>query len=416
MRSPMDASNAARLDAPGAERPRIVPAAGAPARRPRRRLSILHLITRLERGGSSDCTLWQAIGAARRGHLVTVASGPTDRPTSMLATAATVAGLRLVTLPSLVRPLRPWSDVRAFIEIRRLLSADRFDIVHTHTSKAGALGRLAAGWSRHAVIHQPHGHMFYGYYGRLPTAGVIAAERALARLCRLQIVLSRRGAEEHLGRGVGSPESFRVLRSGIDLRPWRDALRRRADCRSRLGMAPEAFVVGALCRLEAIKGPDLLLEGFARAAASRPRLRLFLGGEGALRPRLLARAAIAGLSQRVTLADGWVSPADVLPALDLYVQSSRNEGMGRALVEAMACGVPVLATDVGGVGEVLEEGRCGVLVPPGDPAALAETIGRLADDPMLAHRLAGAARSRAVQFGAGRMAHRLLRIYDEVAP
>jgi glycosyltransferase involved in cell wall biosynthesis len=380
-----------------------------------RRLSILHLITRLERGGSSDCTLWQAIGAARRGHAVTVASGPTEAPTPLLQRAARVEGLELVTLPSLARPVRPWRDLRAFAEIRRLLRSARFDIVHTHTSKAGALGRLAAGWSGTTVIHQPHGHLFYGYYGPALTAGVIAAERILARLCRLQIVLSQRGAEEHLGRGIGVPEGFRVVRSGIDLKPLRAAWRRRIDCRSRLGFRPEDMVVGALCRLEAIKGSDLLLEGFARAAASRPRLRLFLGGDGPLRGVLLERAAGAGISGRVIIGTGWLSPADVLPAFDLYVQASRNDGMGRALVEAMACGLPVLATDVGGVGEVLEEGRSGLLVPPDDPVALAEAIGRLADDPALAARLARAARARAVLFGAGRMNHRLLRIYDEVA-
>ncbi|HEU4402013.1 MAG TPA: glycosyltransferase, partial [Candidatus Polarisedimenticolia bacterium] len=177
-------------------------------------LSILHLITRLERGGSADCTLLQAVGAARRGHRVTIASGPTEAPSPLLERLAGTSNLRFLEVPSLARRLAPGRDLRALAAVVRLLRRERFDVIHTHTSKAGALGRIAAAFLglRRRVVHQPHGHLFYGYYGRLPTSLVVLAERILARLARFQVALSWRGAEEHLGRGVGRPGEFRVIR------------------------------------------------------------------------------------------------------------------------------------------------------------------------------------------------------------
>jgi glycosyltransferase involved in cell wall biosynthesis len=403
----------AALPRPAAARPAPIrcarPRAGA------RPLSILHVITRLDRGGSSDCTLLQAIGAARHGHRVTLASGPSLQPSPLLAAARARNGLDLATIRALGRELSPLRDLRALVEIARLLRARRFDVVHTHTSKAGALGRLAAAMvSGPPVIHQPHGHLFYGYHGRIGTALVVLAERLLARLARRQIALSWRGAEEHLCRGIGRPGDFTVVRSGIDLRPYRRARGRRADCRRRLGLRPDEFVVGTLCRLEPVKGAEDLLRAFLLAAAGRPGLRLIFGGDGPLRDRLLDLARQAGRADRVVIDGSWVRPEDFLPALDLFVLASRNEGMGRALVEAMAIGLPVAATAVGGVPEVLEEGRAGILVPPGDEEALAAAITRLAGDPRLAADLGRKARARAVVFGAGRMNHALLRLYRKV--
>jgi len=402
----------AALRHPGGHRP--PEPSGVPRARP---LSVVHLITRLERGGSSDCTLLQALGAARRGHRVTVASGPSREPSLLLEAARRQPRLRLVEIPTLARRPCPIDDARALVAIVRLLRAEPCDVLHTHTSKAGALGRLAAALlgRRRTVVHQPHGHLFYGYYGRLGSALVVLAERLLAPLARLQIALSWRGAEEHLGRGIGRPGGFRVVRSGIDLRPCRRARQGRDACRARLGYRADDFVVGSLGRLEAIKGAGDLLRGFLLAAARRPRLRLFLGGDGPLRASLGELARASGLRDRVTIGGAWVAPGSVLPAFDLFVLASRNEGMGRALVEAMATGLPVVASAVGGVPEVLEEGGCGLLIPPGDPEAIALAIGRLADDEALAAALARRARGRALAFGAGRMVRTLLEVYREVS-
>jgi glycosyltransferase involved in cell wall biosynthesis len=394
----------------------VAPPAVPPAA-PRRDLSILHLITRLERGGSSECTLLQALGAAARGHTVCIASGPTPVPSPLLSRAGSAPRVRLLTLAGLCRELRPWSDLRTLLGLVRLLRRERFDIIHTHTSKAGALGRIAAllAGRRRTLLHQPHGHLFYGYYGALGTALLIGAERILAPLARTQIALSWRGVEEHLGRRVGRIDRFTAIPSGIDLRPFRTARTRRPSSRGRLGLPGDAFAIGTLCRLEPIKGVEDLLRGFLQAAADRPRLRLILAGDGPLRERLRDLARDSGLLQRVHVATGWVRPEEVLPALDLFVLASRNEGMGRALVEAMACGVPVAGSAVGGVPEVLEEGRAGLLFPPAEPAAIAAAIGRIADNPQLAAELGRRGRRRAIAFGAGRMNRVLLRLYDEVA-
>jgi glycosyltransferase involved in cell wall biosynthesis len=404
---------------PSTEGPGAVPIAATERRhRPRASgppLAILHLITRLERGGSSDCTILQAIGAARRGHRVTLAFGPSTAPSALLLEARRQRGLELIEVPSLVRAPSPVGDARALVGLVRLLRARRFDILHTHTSKAGAVGRIAAALVPPLpVVHQPHGHLFYGYHGRLGTRLVILAERILAPLAARQIVLSWRGAEEHLARGVGRPGQFTVVRSGIDLRPFRRAHQRREASRARLGLRPEEFAVGTLCRLEPIKGVEELLEGFLLAAARRPRLRLIIGGDGPLAERLLSVARKAGGQERVIVTGSWMAAQDLLPALDLFALVSRNEGMGRALVEAMASRLPILATNVGGMPEVLQEGRAGLLVPPADAQAIAGGIARLMDDPRLALELARHARARSVVFGAGRMGHALLRVYREV--
>jgi len=399
------------------------PASGdapAPRSRPRsprtgRPLAILHAITRLERGGSSDCTLLQAIGAARRGHHVVLVSGPSEAPSPLLDQARRQARLHRIEFASLRREISPLHDMRALLALIRLLRTRRFDIVHTHTSKAGALGRLAAAVALGPpVVHQPHGHLFYGYHGRLGSALVILAERLLAILSRRQIALSWRGAEEHLARGIGRPGDFSVIRSGIDLRPFRRAGQKRPEARLRLGLRPEEFAVGTLCRLEPVKGVEDLLLGFTRAALVRPRLRLLLGGDGPLRDRLLQQARDAGLADRVLIGGSWVRAPEFLPALDLFVLASLNEGMGRALVEAMASGLPVVATAVGGMPEVLQEGGAGLLVPAGDPQAIADAIVRLMDDAALAADLGRRARARSVTFGAGRMNHAVLRLYSGV--
>jgi len=378
-------------------------------------LRIVHLITRLERGGSSECTLLQAIAAARRGHRVTVAAGPSGLESRLVAEARATPGIDMVEIPDLIRAVSPWSDLRALRDIVALLRDRCCDILHTHTSKAGALGRLASILGRpRATLHQPHGHLFYGYYGAIGSGCVVLAERILARLCDAQIALTRRGAEEHLARGIGRPEAFHVVRSGIDLRPWRRPDRDRQGCRAELGVGAEEIAIGTLCRLEPIKGVNDLVEAFVSLAPERPGLRLVIAGDGPLRDPLRARVAGSGLAGRVVLDGRWRPPRRVLPALDLFVLPSHNEGMGRALVEAMAAGLAIVATDVGGVGEVLEEGRCGVLVPPRDPEALAVAIARLAADPDRRAALGAAARTRSLAFGAGRMGRQVVRLYREV--
>lgn len=402
---------------PAAARDRAAGAALHPPR-PRtgaRRLAILHIITRLDRGGSADCTLLQAMGAARRGHRVTLAFGASASPSPLLPEALAERGIRFVEVPSLVREPAPIQDLRSLAALIRIVRRGRFDIVHTHTSKAGALGRVAAFLGgRPPVVHQPHGHLFYGYHGPIGTWLVIQAERLLAPLASRQIALSWRGAEEHLCRGIGRPGDFTVVRSGIDLRPCRRARARRGESRRRWKLSPGDFVVGTLCRLEPVKGAAELLEAFILAAATEPRLRLVVGGDGPLRDRLLDRAREAGVEGRVTIDGSWLKPEDLLPALDLFVLASRNEGMGRALVEAMAVGVPVVGTAVGGIPEVLEEGGAGIVVPPGDPEGLAAAMVRLAADADLSARFGRRARARAVAFGAGRMNHALLNLYRRV--
>jgi glycosyltransferase involved in cell wall biosynthesis len=264
-------------------------------------------------------------------------------------------------------------------------------------------------------VHQPHGHLFYGYYGAAGGRLVATAERALAPLARRVVTLTDAGAREHLAHGVGRAGQYRTLPSGIDFRGLRIAARRRDRIRRSLGLEPGMTVVGTLCRLEAIKGVEELLDAFLAVAPRRPRAHLMIAGDGPLRAMLLERIAAHPAGTRAHLSRDWVAAEELLPALDLFVLASRNEGMGRALVEAMAIGVPVVATAVGGVPDLLAGGAAGLLVPPGDVPALASALASLLDDPAGRQALGRAGRARAVGYGAGRMVRRLLDIYKEVA-
>jgi glycosyltransferase involved in cell wall biosynthesis len=382
-----------------------------------RRRRVLHLITRLDRGGSSDCTLFQAMGTARRGHAVVIASGPSAAASPLVARARRQPGVRFLTVPALLRPLSPWRDLRALAAVVRLLRRGRFDVIHLHTSKAGALGRAAARLAgmTDRVVHQPHGHLFYGYYGALGSGLVLALERRLAPWARLHLTLTDRGADEHLSRGIGRREQFRTLPSGVDFAPLRRAVRNRDALRARLGYAASDVVVATLCRFEPVKGPEVVLAAFAEAAATRPSLHLLLAGDGPMLGTLRRSADHLGIASRVRFETGWRAPSELLPAIDLFVLASRNEGMGRALVEAMAAGVPVIGAAVGGIPELLASGEAGRLVPPGDAAGFARVIAALADDASGRAALARRGRERSLAYGAGRMVHRLLRLYDDLA-
>ncbi|HNR37384.1 MAG TPA: glycosyltransferase, partial [Candidatus Hydrogenedentes bacterium] len=234
-----------------------------------KRFRIAHVITRLCRGGAQENTFHSVRLANRERYEADLVSGPTFGDEGSIEDAVRAAGIEIVRVPHLVRRVAPFSDLLALRELQQLFRTRRYDIVHTHTSKAGFLGRLAA---RQAgvpiVVHTPHGNIFDGYFNRWTTRLFIGMERHAARHTDRLIELTPGGIEAHLKRGIGRREQFEVIFSGIDLAPFDAARARRDETRRALGCPADAFLVGGVGRLEPIKGFAYFVEA-ARIAAER---------------------------------------------------------------------------------------------------------------------------------------------------
>jgi glycosyltransferase involved in cell wall biosynthesis len=374
-------------------------------------LRVLHPITRLTLGGSSENTIASCVALDRAGYDCMLATSFRESDASSLADARR-RGCRVVDIPALGREVAPLADLTALAELVRLIRRERPAIVHTHTSKAGFIGRLAAVIARApAVIHQPHGHIFYGYYSARRTAVFTALERQAARWTDRIITLTDRGAQEHLARGIGRAEQYVAVPSGVPTAELRAAAPPRGEARARLGLDPDAFIVVGLGRLVAIKGFDLLARALPAVVAQIPSARVLLVGDGAERAHLGAIAASMGVAERLRMTGETTDVASYLAAADVVAVPSRNEGMGRVIVEAMALGLPVVATAVGGIPDVVTDGECGRLVGPEDVDALAAALIELGRDPALRRKLGEAAVRRAEAFSTAVASEKLLAVY-----
>jgi len=319
----------------------------------------------------------------------------------------------------LVRPVRPALDLDAFVSLRRLEKDSGARLVHTHMAKAGALGRLAAlslgAKRRPKLVHTFHGHVLSGYFGTTQQRGFLALERALAKRTDLLVAVSPEVRDELLELGVGRPSQYRVVPLGLDLERLSQVgtpAVLAGTLRSRIGLPPGTPLAGVVGRLVPIKDHATLLA----AVAQVPGLHLAVLGDGELRPELEAQSAALGLAGRAHFLGWWEDMATALADLDLVVLSSRNEGTPVALIEALAAGRPVVATDVGGVRYVVRDGETGWLCPAGDPAALATLLRRAVFlERENAARLAGEGRRRALaSFGKERMLADYFSIYQEL--
>jgi len=378
-------------------------------------LRVLHPITRLTLGGSSENTIASCVALDRAGYQCLVATSFRESDASSLDDARR-RGCRVVDIPALGREIAPLGDLAALAELVRSIRRERPAIVHTHTSKAGFIGRLAAVIARvPAVIHQPHGHIFYGYYSPRRTAVFTALERMAARWTDRIITLTDRGAAEHLARGIGRAEQYVTVPSGVPTAELRATAPPRGEARARLGLDPDAFVVVGLGRLVPIKGFDLLVRALPAVAEQVPSARVLLVGDGAERQRLEAVAASLDVTRQLRLAGETLDVAAYLAAADVVAVPSRNEGMGRVIVEAMALGLPVVATAVGGIPDVVTDGECGRLIAPEDVDALSAALIELGRDPALRRKLGEAAMQRAEAFSTSVAREKLLAVYASLA-
>jgi glycosyltransferase involved in cell wall biosynthesis len=371
---------------------------------------IAHVITESEPfGGAQRNTLLTVAGLARAGEATDLVCGPGGR----LIDAAREAGVTVHVLDTLVRPIDPWCDLRALAALVRRCRAGRYDVVHTHSVKAGLLGRLAA-WLTGVplIVHTIHGVPFE-IDGRARARAYLAYERLLAPVTHRVICVGELLRQEVAAWGVIPAAKLVTVYSGIAFDAYAPA-RPADEVKRALGLAGAWPIVGTVGRLTACKAQADLVDAFARLAPRRPAAALVLVGGGELHAALQRRARQRGVAARVRLLGERDDVPDLLPIFDVYAMCSRFEGVGRALTEAMYTARPIVATPVYGVKEMIRDGETGLVVPPGDPAALAAAIERLADDPALAARLGAAARARALAvMDSRRMVTAIHQLYEE---
>ncbi|MCC6908903.1 MAG: glycosyltransferase family 4 protein [Phycisphaerales bacterium] len=389
---------------------------------------ILHLSTRLILGGSQENTVLSCEGQARAGHEVHLAFGPIYGPEGSLLErvqafrTADARGITTHTVPHLVRELSPWRDRMAYSECRRLIAKIDPDIVHTHSSKAGILGRLA-GWKeggaagRRGIIHTIHGLPFHPYESRWRNWVYIQAERIAARRCHAIVTVCDAMKTQALAAKIGRDDLYTTAYSGMETEQFLDPGVTREQVREQLGLSPEDFVIGTVARLAELKGHDDLLDAIGEIMRVSPNWKMLWVGDGWWRDRLMSRVRELGLEKQVILT-GLVPPEQVpamMRAMDVLVHPSYREGLPRTVPQALLSGVPVVAYSVDGAPEVCIDGQTGRLVAPGQRRALSEAIAWMADHP--AERAAMAERGRELcreRFSVQRMVDDLQVVYERV--
>jgi glycosyltransferase involved in cell wall biosynthesis len=359
-----------------------------------KKTKIIHIITRMDMGGSAQNTLLTALHHDSKHYNVwlikgsTLESAMTKAETELVEDQLETAkkqGIEIIDIPSLVRRISPINDVRGLVALFRHIRKIEPHIVHTHTSKAGLLGRLAAWLARvPRIIHTPHGHVFYGHFGRSLSRIFLQMEKLLGRITHHHIALTPEEGKDYLNLGVAKSNNLSVIHSGVDLNCFRQSATESNTKREELAIPSDSLVVGYVGWLIPIKGVTYLVKAMAEVVQRHPNSLLLMAGKGDEKGvdeiKLKEQVENLGLADNVRFL-GWRPDVDkIMGCIDIFVLPSLNEGMGRVLVEAMSAGLPIVASRVGGIPDLIKDGQNGLLVPPADASALAKAISDLLAD------------------------------------
>ncbi len=381
-------------------------------------MRVAHVITRLIVGGAQENTVATVLGLRRRPNVeVSLISGPTSGPEGSLEPLVTGIPELLTRVPELVRPVRPWLDLRALFALTRIFRAQRPNIVHTHSGKAGVLGRLAARRAQVPIIlHTLHGPSFGPFQSAPANFVFTAAERIAARCTDHFVTVADAMRDQYLAAGIGRPEQYTRIFSGFDLAPFLTS-QNDSVLRAQLGIVPGDFVVGKIARLFELKGHDDLFAAAPELVRRCPQMKFLLVGDGAWRGRFEQMARDLRL-QKHFIFTGLVPPSEVpryVGVMDALVHLSRREGLPRALPQAMAAAKPVVAFDCDGAREVCLDGETGFLLKPGDLSGLSQSLERLAGDTTLRQRLGQRGQEFVKErFPTERMVEELFALYERL--
>ena len=369
-------------------------------------MRIVHVITRLIVGGAQENTLLSCEGQHDRGHEVTLITGPALGPEGSLMDRAATYGYQVIRAEQMRRSILPLKDHQTYRWLIKLLRSLRPDVVHTHSSKAGILGRWAAHRAKvPAIVHTVHGLAFTASTSRVVNTLYKALERQAAPITTKIVCVAHAMRDQSLAAGIGTREQYVTIYSGMDTRPFLDPPRARDQVRRELGLGDDDVAVGTIARLFHLKGHDDLLEMAPSLATRHPKLKFLWVGDGLLRPQFEQRIAQMGLRDRFILT-GLVPPAripELANAMDVLVHPSRREGLARALPQAALAGKPVVTYAVDGNREGVVDGETGIVVPPFDQEQLARSVDRLVADESLRRSMGETGRRFAMERFDGRV-------------
>lgn len=377
---------------------------------------VLRVFSRLNIGGPALHVIHLSAGLVDRGFETRLVVGQTDEREGDFLDLARERGVNPTVLPELGRAIRPGNDLKALFRLYRLMREDRPAIVHTHTAKAGVLGRIAARAARvPVVVHTYHGHVLSGYFHPLTSALFRRIEWALAPATDVLLTVSESVKDDLVRLGVARAERVRILPLGLDLQPLAGPLPR-GTLRRAAGWADGARIIGIVGRLVPIKDLDTFIDAAVRLAATSADLRFAVVGDGEERARLEARA-IPALGDRIHFFGWRKDTGAVLGDLDLAVNTSLNEGTPVALIEALAAGRPVVATAVGGTPDLLEGGRFGALVKAGAAEEVARAVQAALNAPEDARRMAAAGQLMVLKrYSVTRLLDDMTALYRDLLP
>lgn len=340
-------------------------------------IQLVQIIDRLNVGGPTPYLLFLTRALASRGYRSTVVKGQVAPGEAEMDDVIRRSGIQPLEVRGFSRALVPVRDFKALVALYRLLRRVRPEIVHTHKSKAGVVGRIAA-WLAGVplTLHTFHGLVFRGYFSAWKTRLIVLVERVLARRTDVLVAVSELQRAELLADRIAPPSRIRTVPLGVDLTPFLNRQRGDAGLRGELGFGASTRLVGIVARLVPIKGVDVFLSAAEQVAEALPDVRFVVIGDGELRAELESEARERKLGSRVRFTGFRDDMARIYGSLDLSVLSSRHEGLPVALLESVACGCYVVATRVGGVPDLLRSERIGLMVAPGDAGALAAGIQR----------------------------------------
>ncbi len=381
-------------------------------------MRIVHVITRLIIGGAQENTLLSVAGLHHRFHDdVTLITGPAEGPEGDLFDRARELGLKVELLPELVRAIRPVVDLKAYRSLRAAFRRLSPEVVHTHSSKAGILGRAAA-WHENvpAIVHTIHGMPFGPFETPLRNRLYIALERWAARRCHAIVSVCDAMTTQALAAGVGRPDQFQTVYSGMDADAFLRPSRSREEVRRELGLADDEVAFATVARLFELKGHDDLIAVARPILESNPKVKFVWIGDGILRERLIADLERLGI-RRSFILTGLVAPEripELLVGVDAVIHPSLREGLARVLPQALLVGRPVISYDIDGAREVVIP-ETGMLLKPRDLDGLRRAILHLAADPALRKAMGAEGRRRfADQFRHETMTNELHSLYERL--
>ncbi|MFQ6014045.1 MAG: glycosyltransferase [Anaerolineae bacterium] len=379
-----------------------------------KRIKVVRVIARLNIGGPAIHTILLTAGLNRRRFESLLVSGIEAEHEGNMLTLAAAKGVQPLIITELGREIDLRRDAKVLVRLYHLFREEGAQIVHTHTAKAGFLGRLAARLAGSSVVlHTFHGHVFCGYFSPPKTRLFIWIERFLTRLSDCIVTVSQGQRQELARYGIAPLEKIAVIPLGFELKPLLTCHSLRGQLRQELGFGEETRLVGIVARLTPIKNHQLFLEAARIVSVELPTTRFLVIGDGELRGRLEEEAERLGISDKVLFL-GWRRDLPRLYAdLDVVALCSINEGTPVSIIEAMAAARPAVATAVGGVPEIVQD--FGLLVPSGDAQAMAEAITWVLQNPIEAETMARAAQEWVYpRFTASRLVADIERLYQNL--